>query len=113
MFNSTDNRSAMSAIIAAVPDSPTGTTAVANSARTEELRALSVELEASFLAEMLKHAQFGTARSQMGGGAGEDQFASLLRMEHARAVARTGGIGLAESIFTSLVTRESAATETD
>lgn len=79
------------------PESPPG--------RTEELRAVAQELEASFLAEMLKHAGFGEARESLGGGAGEDQFASLLRAEHARALADRGGIGLAESLFRALVAR--------
>ena len=70
-----------------------------------ELRNVARELEASFLAEMLKHAGFGEARSSFGGGAGEDQFASLLRIEHARAIAQSGGIGLAESLFESLLER--------
>lgn len=72
----------------------------------ESLRALAQDLEASFLAEMLKHAGFGDSRESFGGGAGEDQFASLLRAEHARALADQGGIGLAESLFQSLLARE-------
>ena len=53
--------------------------------RNQELMRLSQELEATFLAEMLKHAGFGESRASFGGGVGEDQFASLLRGEHARA----------------------------
>ncbi len=71
-----------------------------------ELRQVSQELEASFLAEMLKHAGFGETRGSFGGGAGEEQFASLLRTEHARALAERGGIGLAEQIFQSLLERQ-------
>ncbi len=72
------------------------------------LRDVARELEASFLAEMLKHAGFGESRASFGGGVGEDQFASLLRGEHARALADRGGIGLAESLFQALVARETA-----
>ncbi|MEM7722222.1 MAG: rod-binding protein [Pseudomonadota bacterium] len=71
----------------------------------QALRDVAEELEANFLAEMLKHAGFGESRESFGGGAGEDQFASLLRTEHARALASKGGIGLAESIFRSLLAR--------
>lgn len=78
-------------------------------AREEELRAAAMELEAGFLAEMLKQARFGEARDAFGGGAGEEQFASLLRMEHARALAARGGVGLAESIFRALVDRAGGA----
>jgi len=69
------------------------------------LRLVARDLEASFLAEMLKHAGFGDSRDSFGGGAGEEQFASLLRQEHARALADRGGIGLAESLFRALVAR--------
>jgi len=60
------------------------------------------DLEATFLAEMLKAAGFGEARESFGGGTGEDQFASFLRQEHAKAMVERGGIGLAESLFNSL-----------
>lgn len=69
------------------------------------LREAAIELEATFLAEMLKSAGFGEARKAMGGGIGEEQFASLMRTEQARAMARHGGIGLAEQIFESLKSR--------
>jgi Rod binding domain-containing protein len=69
------------------------------------LRDVARALEANFLEEMLKHAGFGESRDVFGGGAGEDQFASLLRREHARALAEQGGIGLAESLFNALVSR--------
>ena len=67
-----------------------------------ELRAAAQALEASFLAEMLKAAGFGKARDGFGGGAGEDQFASLLVQEHAAALVQAGGIGLSEAIFEAL-----------
>jgi Rod binding domain-containing protein len=67
------------------------------------MRETAVELEATFLAEMLKHAGFGEARSAFGGGVGEEQFASFLRQEHAGELARSGGIGLAETIFQAMI----------
>lgn len=75
----------------------------------DALRAVARDLEASFLAEMLKHAGFGESRESFGGGVGEDQFASLLRDEHARSLTDRGGIGLAESLFRALVARSSAS----
>ncbi|MDW4498257.1 rod-binding protein [Sulfitobacter sp. D35] len=66
------------------------------------LRAAAQELEASFLAEMLKAAGLGESRTAFGGGAGEDQFASLLVAEQAKAIVRTGGIGLAETLYEAL-----------
>ncbi|MFC4668010.1 rod-binding protein [Seohaeicola nanhaiensis] len=67
------------------------------------MRAAAVELEASFLAEMLKSAGLGQTRDAFGGGAGEDQFGSFLIREQARLIARVGGIGLAETLFNALM----------
>lgn len=83
--------------------------AAAPAQEVEALRAVARDLEASFLAEMLKHAGFGESRESFGGGIGEEQFASLLRTEHARALTDRGGIGLAESLFRALVARRSAS----
>ena len=69
------------------------------------LRQVATELEASFLEVMLEQAGFGETRESFGGGAGEEGFASFLRHEHAMALARKGGIGLAEHIFHSLKAR--------
>lgn len=60
------------------------------------------DLEATFLAEMLKSAGFGAARDAFGGGAGEEHFTSFLVAEQARAMVDAGGIGLAESLFAAL-----------
>lgn len=70
---------------------------------TEKLRALAVQLEAGFLAEMLGHAGLGNASEAFGGGIGEDQFSSFLRKSQAEAIAGSGGIGLAESLFRSMI----------
>lgn len=75
-----------------------------------ELREVAQDLEAAFLAEMLKYAGFGEARDEesFGGGIGEEQITSMLRNEHANAISARGGLGLAESIFQSLVRRAEA-----
>lgn len=74
--------------------------------QTAALRQAATALEESFLAEMLKHAGFGAARDSFGGGVGEEQFASMLRAEHARALVAGGGIGLAQSLYEALLARE-------
>lgn len=66
------------------------------------------DLEASFLAEMLKSAGFGKARDAYGGGVGEEQFGSFLRQEQAKEMVKQGGIGLAESLFEALKERANA-----
>jgi Rod binding domain-containing protein len=70
--------------------------------RKDALRAAANELEATFLAEMLKSAGFGQSRDSFGGGSGEDQFASFLVLEQAKAMVDAGGIGLSESLFNAL-----------
>ena len=74
---------------------------VASSSETA-MRKAAIDLEATFLAEMLKSAGLGKSRDSMGGGAGEDQFASLLVRAQAEQIARSGGIGLAESLYHAL-----------
>ncbi|MGC1506113.1 MAG: rod-binding protein [Sulfitobacter sp.] len=70
------------------------------------LRDAAMQLEASFLAEMLKSAGLGASPEGFGGGAGEDQFASFLVAEQAMAMVRAGGIGLSESIYDALKERK-------
>lgn len=64
------------------------------------------KLEASFLSEMLKSAGVGKTPDSFGGGAGEDQFASFLRQAQAEEMVKSGGIGLAQSLFEALKERD-------
>lgn len=88
------------------PPIPTGpgfqSNASLGSRDVARLREVATELEATFLAEMLKAAGVGEMQGSFSGGTGEAQFASFLRMEQAREMARTGGIGLAEQVFENL-----------
>lgn len=70
-----------------------------------KMRDAAQNLEATFLAEMLKAAGVGAPRDAFGGGAGEDQFASFLREAQAKEMVRAGGIGLAESLFEAMKVR--------
>lgn len=70
---------------------------------TASLREVSIRLEAAFLAEMLKSAGLGKARGAFGGGAGEEQFSSILVARQAEEIARAGGVGLAEHFFRSML----------
>ncbi|MEO1978633.1 MAG: rod-binding protein [Paracoccaceae bacterium] len=72
---------------------------------TSPLQKAAIQLEAAFLAELLKSAGVGESRDSFGGGIGEDQFASFLRQQHAGSLAQAGAIGLAESIFNALKER--------
>ena len=70
---------------------------------TDPLRDAAVRLEATFLSEMLKSAGLGKTPSAFGGQAGEDQFGSFLIQAQAEQIARSGGIGLAESLYHALL----------
>lgn len=67
------------------------------------IKEAAVELEAAFLSEMLKSAGLGKTRQSFGGGAGEDQFGSLLVQHQAQQLARSGGVGLSEILLKSLM----------
>lgn len=68
----------------------------------QDLRQVAQELEATFLAEMLKTAGLHKTSAAFGGGVGEDQFGSFLVKAQADELAKAGGIGLAEQIFEAL-----------
>ncbi|MDX5414291.1 MAG: rod-binding protein [Rhodobacterales bacterium] len=72
----------------------------------DPLRQAAQQLEAGFLAEMLKAAGLGKASDSFSGGAGEDQFASFLRQAQAEEMVKSGGIGLAESLYHALKERQ-------
>lgn len=74
-------------------------------AERPDLRAAAQQLEAAFLSEMLGAAGFGAARDAFGGGAGEEQFASILRRAQADGIVQAGGLGLAKSIYAALLER--------
>ena len=74
------------------------------------LRQADIDLEAGFLAEMLKSAGLGETGGAFDGGAGEAQFSSLLVRAQAEQIARAGGIGLAEKFFHALKERQDATT---
>ena len=71
--------------------------------RLEQMRETARDLEAAFLAEMLKDVGLGGVKGAFGGGAGEDQFASLMREQQAARMVEAGGIGLAEQILRSMM----------
>ncbi|MBT8449539.1 MAG: rod-binding protein [Gammaproteobacteria bacterium] len=63
-------------------------------------------LEANFIAEVLKSSGLGESKSEFNGGVGESQFSSFLTNEYAKATVTAGGIGLAESIYQSLLRQD-------
>ncbi|SMX47472.1 rod-binding protein [Actibacterium lipolyticum] len=77
----------------------------AHTAHDAKLRRAADQLEANFLAEMLKSTGFGAAQESFGGGAGEEQFGSFLRTAQAEEMVKSGRIGLAEHLFEALKER--------
>ena len=77
--------------------------ALPQTAGHERLRAAARELEAGFLAEMLRHGGLGSDGG--GTGIGGEQMASFRIRIQADALVAAGGIGLAEALFESLVRR--------
>lgn len=69
---------------------------------TVRARDAAQKLEASFLAEMLKSAGFGRT-SSFAGGIGEEQFASFQRQALAEEIAESGGLGVTEIFFQSIM----------
>ena len=83
----------------------TPTQSVTASRQDRALRDAARELETNFLAEMLKSAGIGETPEGFGGGTGESQFSSFMRLEQARQMTEGGGIGLAESLYHALKER--------
>lgn len=74
--------------------------------RETQLRAASQAFEATFLAEMLKHAGLTGRDGEFSGGAGEDAFSSMLTQEYAQALTESGGIGISEWVYQALLQKE-------
>lgn len=87
------------------PITPSSSQPASLAERDAKLMQAARDLEATFLAEMLKSAGLGETPEAFGGGTGEEQFGSFLRMEQARAMVGAGGIGLAQSLFEALKER--------
>ncbi len=70
------------------------------------MKATAKEFEAVFLAEMLSHTSLAKTSDSFGGGAGEDAFKSLMTRQWADQLTERGGIGLSETIYQAMLTRE-------
>ncbi len=87
------------------PSAPNAAQTKLSPEREALLRKRSQEMEVGFLSEMLSYTGLN-ATSDFAGGEGEDQFASFLREEQAKAMVQHGGIGLAQTIFNALAKRD-------
>ena len=73
--------------------------------KPDPLRQVAIEFEAVFISEMLKHSGVNKSSETMGGGFGEEAFASMLNDAYAKALADTGGFGLADKIYDAMRSR--------
>ncbi|MEO9822860.1 MAG: rod-binding protein [Yoonia sp.] len=82
--------------------SHSGSPPINDNRQLNDLRDIVVKLEATFISEMLKSAGVGDSRGDFGGGAGEEQFGSFLRDAQALELAKSGGLGLSETLFEAM-----------
>ena len=71
------------------------------------LRKVAEELEGLFISQMINHMFKGIKTDGLtGGGNGEAMFRDLLVQEYGKAISRSSGIGLADSIKRQLLERQ-------
>ncbi|OUD09753.1 hypothetical protein BVC71_07955 [Marivivens niveibacter] len=63
------------------------------------IRSAAEKIETAFLSQMLKHSGVGET------GNSGDQFLTFMHEAQARAIVKSGGIGLTESLFHALAER--------
>lgn len=70
----------------------------------QDARKAAEEFEAFFVSQMLNHMFSGIETDPLfGGGQGETVFRSLMADEYAKAISRSGGIGLADSVMGEII----------
>lgn len=70
----------------------------------EEMRKLAQDFEASFLSQILKPMFEGlSTEAPFGGGAGEEMWRGFLVEEMAKQTARSGGVGLANTVMSHML----------
>jgi Rod binding domain-containing protein len=68
------------------------------------------EFESVFVAEMLKPMFEGISTdAPFGGGKGEEVFRGMMLQEYGKIIARSGGVGLADSIKTEMIKMQEQA----
>lgn len=80
------------------PFGPNSANGLTSPNQQEKLKRAAIEFEAIFLQELLKHAHPKNTRGIFGGGMGEEMFMDQLTQERARAMANSGGLGIAQLI---------------
>jgi Rod binding domain-containing protein len=87
-----------------------GAQATSQSQQTDAVRRAAQEFESMFLAEMLAPMFEGLDTEGLGGGGlGEELFRPMLVERYAEAIAKAGGVGLADSIVGELTRLQTIA----
>jgi len=80
----------------------------------DEIRRTAEEFEAVFLTEMLAPMFEGLDTDGLGGGgAGEEIFRPMLIERYAESLARSGGVGIAESVMREMMRLQAAQQPTE
>lgn len=69
----------------------------------DDLRATAEEFEAIFLAQMAAHMFTDVEGGMFSGGPGEDTYRSMLHQEFGKALAKSGGIGIADAVVREMI----------
>ena len=76
----------------------------AGDTKSERARETADAFEAMFLSQMLEHMSSGlNVDPTFGGGAGEQAYKSLLNEQYAKAVSKSGGIGVSDVIYREIL----------
>lgn len=85
------------------PHAIAGVRAAGPTGATPEMRQAAEELEAVFIAQMLRGLTAGLTGPGLAGSGEGDPFAAMLQDEYARLISRSGGVGLADAVLRELL----------
>ena len=75
----------------------------------KEARKVATDFESMFLSQMIGHMSEGVKVDKtFGGGHGEEMFKPMLNDEYAKAIAKSGGVGIADSVYRELMRGQEA-----
>jgi peptidoglycan hydrolase FlgJ len=65
------------------------------------------DFEALFLSQMMQHMFAGIdTKGMFSGGAGEEAWRDVLTQEYAKVMAKTGGVGVADSVMREMIRQQ-------
>jgi len=79
---------------------------------SDAVREAAIEFEAVFLAQMLAPMFEGLKSDALfGGGPGEDMYRAMMVEEYGKAIARAGGVGIADMVQREILALQEAASQ--